>query len=233
MVKYQTLTADASATSQLLTSMPGTIKTIFGMNGLDAVTLPGYFGICFLFIAIMLAVHAGLLGSSLLTVEPLTKTSEFLYTKPTSRWRVLRAKLAVGGIHLAALWTVTALSSYISIIMYASIRGFGELLAVFMIAAAVMQIVFFALGVFLAAILRSAQTPAKVVAMIVFVSYAISLISHFGGYGFLRFISIFRAFDAVDIVATNAVDIRSVAAYLTLAVGLFAVGTYRFLRRDL
>lgn len=79
--------------------MPNTIKTVFGMNGLDAVTLPGYFGICFLFMAIMLAVHAGLLGSNLLTIEPLTKTSEFSYTRPVSRRRILRSKLAVGGIH--------------------------------------------------------------------------------------------------------------------------------------
>lgn len=233
MVKYQTLTADTSATSQLLKSMPDTIKTIFGMNGLDALTLPGYFGVCFLFIAIMLAVHAGLLGSSLLTVEPLTKTSEFLYTRPTSRWRILRAKLGVGVIHLAALWLVTAVSSYVSIIMYASIRGFGELLAVFMLAAGIIQIVFFALGICLAAVLRSAQTPAKIVAMVVFVSYAISLISHFGGYEFLRFVSIFRAFDAVDIVATNAVDMWYASAYLAAAVVLLTVGIYRFLRRDL
>lgn len=232
MVKFQTLTADSGATSQLLRSMPNTIKTIFGMNGLDAVTLPGYFGICFLFMAIMLAVHAGLLGSSLLTIEPLTKTSEFLYTRPVSRWQILRSKLAVGGIHLVALWTVTALSSYVSIILYASIRGFGELLAVFMIAGAIIQVVFFALGVFVAAIFRSAQTPAKVIAAAVFGSYVISLMSQFSNYGFLRPVSIFSAFDAATIVATDTLDTRYVTIYLVVACMLFLVGGRYFLRRD-
>ncbi len=233
MVKFQTLTADTSATSQLLQSMPDTIKTIFGMNGLDAVTLPGYFGICFLFIAIMLAVHAGLLGSSLLTVEPLTKTSEFLYTRPTSRWRIVRAKYAVGILHLIALWIATAASSYVSITLYASMHGFGRLLMVFMAAAAIIQIVFFALGISTAACAASAQTPARVVAMLVFASYALSLVSHLAGYELLRFASIFRAFDAVAIVASSTLSVRYVAMYTCLAVLLLVSGTGYFLRRDL
>jgi len=233
MVKYQTLTVDPASTSQLLKTMPDTIKAVFGMNGLDAVTLPGYFGICFLFVAIMLAVHAGLLGSNLLTVEPLTRTTEFLYTRPLGRWQILHAKLAAGIVHLFILWSITILTSYLSIELYANMDGFRHLLLVFMAAAAIIQLTFFAFGVAVAAFSRSAQLPSRLVAGAVFSSYAVALVSSTTQYSWLRDLSIFKAFDAAEIIHTASLKPQYVWAYFVLASVFLAFGIWSFLRRDL
>lgn len=233
MVKYQTLSIDPTATEALLKQMPDTIKTIFGMNGLEATSLSGYFGICFLFIAILLAVHAALLGTGLLTIEPLNKTTEFLYTRPASRRRIITSKLLAGLLQLTILFGVTYAASWVSIALYASMDGFQTTLAVFMGGAAIIQITFFSVGMAVAALLRSASGAGKLLTGLVFASYALSLVSQLDGYNWLRYVSIFRYFDAVDILNTNTLKLHYVVICLAVnAISLAIVYLY-YPRRDL
>lgn len=233
MVKYQTLTIDPTATQALLKQMPDSIKTIFGMNGLEATSLAGYFGICFLFIAILLAVHAALLGTGLLTIEPLNKTTEFLYTKPISRRKIISQKLLSGLVQLGILWGVTYFVSWGSILLYSSMSGFEHTLFIFMLAALVIQLCCFSLGMLVAAILRSASGAGKLLTGFVFASYALSLISQLDGYHWLHYASIFRYFDAVDIIHDNALKLHYVV--LCLAVSAIALMTVylRYPHKDL
>jgi len=233
MVKFQTLTIDTSATNALLKQVPDTIKTIFGMNGLEATTLAGYFGICFLFLAMLLAVHAALLGTGLLTAEPLNKTTEFLYTKPVSRRRIVTFKLLSGLLQLAILWLVSYAVCWGSIALYSSMTGFETTLAVFMAAAAIMQITFFSIGMAVAAVLRSASGAGKLLTGLVFASYALSLVSQLDGYGWLHYASIFRYFDAVDIINTNTLKLHYVIVCLAVSVVALGVVYIRYPQRDL
>ena len=233
MVKYQTLATDPTATEALLKQMPDTIKTIFGMNGLEATSLGGYFGICFLFIAILLAVHAALLGTGLLTVEPLNKTTEFLYTRPVSRRRIITSKLLAGLLQLAVLFGVTYAASWVSIALYSSMDGFQTTLAVFMGAAAIIQITFFNVGMAVAALIRSASGAGKLLTGLVFASYALSLVSQLDGYGWLHYISIFRYFDAADILSTNTLKLHYVAICLAVSAISLAIVYLYYPRRDL
>jgi len=233
MVKFQTLTTDTSATDALLKQMPVSIKTIFGMNGLEVTTLAGYFGICFLFLAILLAVHAALLGSGLLTTEPLNKTTEFLYTKPVSRRRIITSKLLSGLVQLTVIWLVSYAVCWGSISIYSSMTGFETTLAVFMGAAAIMQITFFSLGMVVAALLRSASAAGKLLTGVVFASYALSLVSQLEGYNWLHYASIFRYFDALDIINTNALKLHYVIICLVVSAIAIAVVYIRYPHRDL
>jgi len=233
MVKYQTLSTDPTATEALLKQMPETIKTIFGMNGLEATTLAGYFGICFLFIAIMLAVHAALLGTGLLTVEPLNKTTEFLYTRPVSRRRIVTFKLLSGLLQLAILWLVTYATSWGSISLYASMNGFETTLLMFMLAAGIIQITFFSLGMVVAALMRSASGAGKLLTGFVFASYTLSLVSQLDGYNWLHYTSIFRYFDAVDIINTNALKLHYVIICLGISALAIAIVYLRYPHKDL
>ncbi|MEO5949625.1 MAG: ABC transporter permease subunit [Candidatus Saccharimonas sp.] len=233
MVKFQTFTSDTSATEALLKQMPDTVKTIFGMNGLDATSLGGYFGICFLFIAILLAVHAALLGTGLLTREPLNKTTEFLYTKPVSRLRIVTAKLFAGLLLLAVLWGVTYLASYGSIQLYSSMNGFGATLALFMAATAIIQVFCFTLGMAVAALMRSATGAGKLLTGFVFASYALSLVSQLDGWGRLHYASIFRYFDAGDILNTGSLKLHYVFICVGLSLAALMLVYLRYPHRDL
>ena len=53
MVKYETLSADPKALQTLMSQFPATIQAIFGMNRLDITTVEGYYGILFLYLALL------------------------------------------------------------------------------------------------------------------------------------------------------------------------------------
>jgi ABC-2 type transport system permease protein len=233
MIKYETIAIDPDATSALIGQMPASIKTVFGMNGLNIATLDEYFGVCFLFIAIMLAVHAALLGSGLLTVEPLNKTTEFLYTKPASRRRIVTAKLLSGLIHIGIVWAVTYVAAWGSITLYDTMTGFEQTLALFMAAAAVIQITFLSLGLAVAAGARLAGNASKTMSGLVFASYAIFLISQLDGYAWSRAFSIFRHFDAVDILANGALSVTSIVVCLVISAMAIVFAYLYYPRRDL
>lgn len=233
LVKFQTISADPAATTAVLSQMSDTVKAIFGMSGLDAVTLGGYFGICFIFLAILLAVHAALLGTGLLTIEPLTKTTEFLYTKPVGRRRIVTEKLLSGLLQLTILWGVTYLASWGSIAAYASMDGFEATLAVFMAAAALIQLVCFSLGLLTAALLHSAGRAGSVVTGFIFASYALALISQLQGWEWLRYASIFRYFEAADILRTGLLQPHYVLICLVFSALAVTAVYLRYPHRDL
>lgn len=233
LIKYETLSADPDATRQLLGTMPDTIKTIFGMNGLDAASLGGYVGICFLFVMILLAIHAGMTGSGVISREPLMNTTEFLYTKPLSRIRVLFEKLWAGSMCLVAVWGVTYLATWASIMHYASMEHFEQTLWLFMLATAIIQITFFCIGFGLACTLPRPAEATKIINALVFGSYAITMISQLEGYQFLRFFSILRYFDAASILSTSHLDGHYILVCIGLSVIVLVAAIVVYRRRDL
>lgn len=233
MVKYETIAVDPDATAALISGMPDTIKTVFGMNGLDIATLAGYFGVCFLFVAIMLAVHAALLGSGLLTTEPLSKTTEFLYTKPASRRRIITQKLLSGVLQLVIIWIVTYVASWGSIVLYDTMDGFESTLAIFMLAAALIQLTCFCIGMAVAATMRSADQAGKLLSGFVFGSYALMLISQFEGWAWLEWFSIFRYFDAVRILDTGTLHLPYVIVCGVISAISLLIVYVHYPRRDL
>ena len=106
MVKYDTFRGGGKVVNELLNSFPSTLKAVFGMSGLDLTSISGYIGVTYIFIAVMAAIFAGMLGSNAIAREETGRTVEFLYPKPVSRWTVLAQKLLVVGIGIAAM-TVT------------------------------------------------------------------------------------------------------------------------------
>lgn len=233
MVKFDTLAKGGAETEKLIAQFPHTLQVVFGMNGLDIATISGYFGICFIFIMILVAVHAGLLGVNVLAREAQTKTTEFLYTKPVPRSRVITAKLCAGLVQLMILWAATYIGSVWSISSVSTMHGFTADLAVFMAATALIQLTFFAFGMLFAAVSKSPYSPARWMAGLVFATYILSVVAQFEHYGWLRYISLFSYFNAVDILQAGALKQAYVVVCVVVVPAAFSA-TYRaYRRRDL
>jgi ABC-2 type transport system permease protein len=161
------------------------------------------------------------------------KTTEFLYTKPAPRTRIITAKLGAGVLQLAVVWAAVYLGSIWSIKSVTSMGSFGHDLAVFMAATALTQFVFFALGMLFAAVARSANAPAKWMSGAVFATYILSVIAQFSGYGALRHISVFSYFNAPDIVKNGGLNAIYVAICLVAGLGAIGAAYVIYRRRDL
>lgn len=233
-VKYDSLMqTDSQAVRQLFDDFPSAVKAMFGMSELDPTTLAGYYVICYLLYALMLAVHAGLLGSQLINDEETDRTVEFLYVRPISRTRILLRKVAAGIALMAALWGVTAAANYASITAFADMNGFTADFWLLMAASAIIQLTFFAIGVMAATGLRRFG-PARAVSLAVFGSYLLYILSQLGdSVSWLHYGSVFSYFDGADIIHDGALKLHYTILCLVGSVLLIAIGAVLYQRRDL
>ena len=233
MAKYTALSGDAAASQQVMQAFPATLQAVFGMTGLNLTTIEGYYGTCFIFLAVMLAIHAGMLGAEIIAKEETGKTAEFLYVKPISRARVLTQKLIAGLALLALVGFAAYGSSYTSIAMVNAGLVPHEILIIFTAALSTVQLVFFGIGACCGGALGVPKKAATLTAIITFTGYiAYVLWGLSPDFSWMQLISPFAYFAAKDIIATNNLS----TGWLLLCAGVFIAtisATYlRYTHRD-
>lgn len=233
MAKFNTLSADAAASQELMKAFPATLQAVFGMTGLNLATITGYYGICFIFIAVMLATHAGMLGADIISKEETGKTAEFLYVKPITRARALTSKIAAGLIIIAGLAATTYGATIFSIrVAHSGAVPYTELRS-FTLALLILQILFFALGIVMGTGPRKARRATAFTAGVVLTAYVAYVMQNLSpNYSWAKLLSPFAYFNAPDILR-NGLEPAYVwlCAVLTMTALLFAY--LRYPRRDI
>lgn len=234
IVKFDALSTDKAASEALLSQLPATMQAVFGMTGLDLATLSGYFGILFVYILLMLSIHAGMLGAGVLSDEEQDRTTEFLFVKPRTRAFIVTQKLLAGLVCLVLMWLVVMVSTRVSVIHIANNSSFLQDFWPFMIALAVVQLTMYFVGAFVAALMSNPRWPTRLVAIIVFITYLIfAFIKLVPNLTALKYFSLFCYFDAVDIITLHGVRAGYVVV-CSILILLSIFGTYFFYsRRDL
>lgn len=233
MAKYTVLAGDAAASQQIMKAFPATLQAVFGMTGLDLTTIEGYYGVCFIFIAVMLAIQAGMLGAEIVAKEETGKTAEFLYVRPISRARVLTLKLLAGVVLMAVVSLATYAATYISIASVNKGTVPVDLLGTFTQALILIQLVFFSIGVFSGAALGIPKKAAAITAAVVFVGYiAYVLWGLSPDFSWMQFVSPFAYFAAKDIIANNALNFGWVMLCSVISLAAIIVSYLRYLKRD-
>ncbi len=235
MAKYEAISAQGGAmVNSLLKTMPSTVQAVFGMSGLDLVTIGGYFAVCYLLLAVILAVHAGLAGAGVLAEEESDRTTEFLYVRPRSRRAIVTAKLAAGTVVVGIIWMSAVAGSITGIMKFAKFGDFTPDFWRLMAAAAIIQLVFFSVGVFAAAASKKAVLFGRIVSIAIFGSYLLYVVGKLSPhFAWVHYISIFSWFDAADILNTHALKLHYVVTALIISFTLLVVGLIMYNRRDL
>lgn len=233
MAKYDALAKDAAASQQLMDAFPDTIKAVFGMTGLDIASVPGYFGICFIFIAVLLAIHGGLLGVSVVGHEETDRTTEFLYVKPRPRAHILIQKILAGFLLLIIVWAATSLGSIGSITHLATMAGFHHDFAWFLAAALVIHLTAYVIGVFAASSLRTTRAE-RIIAIVVAAWYGLYVLAKLTpDLAWMHYGSLFSYFDAADILHSHSLKIHYVIGCLVASLALIILSYLMHERRDL
>ncbi|NCU30743.1 hypothetical protein EOM57_02970 [Candidatus Saccharibacteria bacterium] len=233
MAKYSVLADDAAASQELLKALPTTLQAVFGMTGLNLTTIEGYYGVCFIFIAVMLAIQAGMLGAEIVTKEETGKTAEFLYVRPISRAKTLTLKLLAGLFLISLVGIATYASTYFSIAAFNNGIVPTEILTIFTQALILIQLVFFGVGIFSAAALGFPKKATAITATIVFISYiAYILWGLSADFSWMQFLSPFAYFAAKDVISTNTLDVGWVVLCIVVFIGTISYSFLRYTRRD-
>ncbi|MFA5845057.1 MAG: ABC transporter permease subunit [Coriobacteriia bacterium] len=229
MGKYAAYSGAGQSATDMLSALPKAIQTVFGMSGFDLTTASGFYGVLFMYIALMGAVHAALLGSNVISEEERDKTSEFLYSKPVPRGTVLTAKL-LAGLFNVVVFNLATLASSFYFVGYFSKDGQSSSRDILVLMAGLffLQLIFFSIGAMMAGVARRPKSAPSRATSIMFLTFMLAYLVNLNEkLDFLKYLSPFKYFDAATLMADGRLDPLYVA--LSVAIVVLAIaGTYRF-----
>jgi len=233
MGKYAGMSASGQSMNDLLAQMPQSLKAVLGMGDFDLTKATGYYGVLFLYLAMMATIHAAMLGANIIAKEERDKTTEFLFLKPVSRSTVITYKLAAALINIALFNLIVFLSSYLIVRYYSQGEDVLGIISRLMAGMFILQLIFLFIGTAMAAMSkhpRSTPTLAAVVLLLTFVlSIAIDLNSRIEN---LKYLTPFKYFDAKNLMTTG-IEPGYLILSLVIIAALFWATYASYKNRDL
>lgn len=228
MAKYAAFETAGDSVTDMLASIPEAVQAVFGMTGFDLGSASGFYGMLYLYLAVMGAVHATLLGANLISKEERDRTSEFLYAKPISRPQAVTAKLAAGLANVIILNLVTLGSSVYFVDSFNKGPSATNDILLLMAGLFVLQLIFLSIGAVVAGVVHRPKAAPSIATSIMFLTFIMSyLVNMNENLEFLKYLTPFKYFDAAVLMADGGFS----AVFVALSVVLIAVaiaGTYRF-----
>jgi len=234
MGKYAGLSASGQSINDLLAEMPQSLKAVMGMGTFDLTTAIGYFGVLFIYLAMMATIHSAMLGANIISKEERDKTAEFLFSKPISRNRIISSKLLASFVNILILNLVTFVSSILMVQKYSKGEAVLGDITRLILGMFILQLIFLFIGTVIAAVSKHPKTAPTLAAGILLITFMLSIgIDLNNRLEKLKYLTPFKYFDAKNLISSQGFE----PVYMILSVLLIAVllsATYVFYKhRDL
>lgn len=234
MGKYAGLSGSPASLTEFMDALPASLLNLMGLGDLDITTAMGFYGVLFLYIAIMLAIHAAILGANIIAKEEIEKTTEFLMVKPVSRKKVLTQKLLAGLLFITILNLVSFASSWTMVEYFnKGVSITGDML-ILTFGLFILQLIFMSMGSLMATIKKHSKNVGSFVTGVLLISFFLSMIINMNDkLEILKFLTPFKYFEATAIIGGNGFE--PVFYLLSFIIIVFCMlGTYHFYqKRDL
>lgn len=232
MSKYTVYSSGNS--SEIFNKMPYSLKALLGMGSFDVTKMSGFFAFLFPYLEITTAIHAVLLGSSIIAKEERDKTTEFLMTKPVSLSTIITSKLLAAFINILIVNVATLISSILIVNAYNKGKDISGEIAMFLLSMFIVQLIFLSMGALLSAFMKNPKASGSVAAGILFGSFVISKITDLTDkINAINVLSPFKYFSYQDIVNGNGLSV-GISIISFVLIFIFYASTYFFyMRRDL
>lgn len=233
MSKYDTMKSTGRSVNEIFGAMPKSLQAIFGLTSLDLTTITGYFGMLFSYLVLMAAIHAVLLGSTMIAKEERDNTSEFLMAKPVSRTRIIASKLAASLVLLFLFNLVTYGLSAGMVNYYepsAGLSGIGRL----MIGMLILQMIFLSVGMAVAAVSRRPRMTVSISTGLLVFTYILSIAIELNDkLDALRYITPFKYFEAEKLVGDTGFKGVYIGLSAVIILGAVTLAFVAYQKRDL
>lgn len=232
MSKYTVYSSGNS--SEIFNKMPYSLKALLGMGSFDVTKMSGFFAFLFPYLEITTAIHAVLLGSSIIAKEERDKTTEFLMTKPVSLSTIITSKLLAAFINILIVNVVTLISSILIVNAYNKGKDISGEIAMFLLSMFIVQLIFLSMGALLSAFMKNPKASGSVAAGILFGSFVISKITDLTDkINVINVLSPFKYFSYQDIVNGKSISV-GISVISFVLIFIFSASTYfLYMRRDL
>ena len=172
--KFSAYARTGRSMNELLSQIPKPIKAVLGMGDFDLTKVSGFYGMFYLYLLLMAAVHASMLGANIISKEERDKTSEFLMVKPVSRSKIITAKLSASLFHVIVFNLVTLILSIILLGKYSGGENITGEICILMAGMLLSQLIFLLIGTGIAAAGRRPKSAASAATAVLLVSFILS-----------------------------------------------------------
>jgi len=197
MTKYSAGLNAGGSLNEMMKAMPASLQNLFNVSVFNLSIAIEYYGIIFLYIALLATIQAVMLGSSIISKEEMDKTVEFLMVKPISRESIITSKLLAALTMIIIMNIVTTISSYLAINNFNPVSPFiGDLLKL-MGGLFILQLIFLCIGAFFAGLIPNPKLSSAIATGVLLVTFLIYIVINTSGrMDFLKYFSPFKYYDA-------------------------------------
>jgi ABC-2 type transport system permease protein len=219
VAKFSAFAGDPE-TIKMLDSMPPGMLAAFGMRAFNMTTITGFYGVMFIYFALMAAIAAAMWGSEIISKEERNKTVEFSLVLPVSRSRVITAKALAVLVNCIAFVLITWGASLVMVRSYNPDQSFFNFLALEMQGMFVIELIFLAVGLLLGCAMKRYKLSGSTAVGIILGAYFLSIVTVMNeDLDWLKWFTPFKYFDAGELFRSGKLD----GTYLLLSAAIIVV----------
>ena len=231
--KYSAFAGDPEML-KMLDSMPPALLDALSMRGFNLTTISGFYGVMFIYFALMAAIAAAMWGSDIISKEERDKTVEFSLVLPVSRSRVVTAKALAALVNCIAFVLITWGVSLAAVRSYNPDQAFYNFLALEMQGMFVIELIFLAIGLLLGCAMKQYKLSGSTAIGIILTTYFMSIISVMQEkLDFLKYFTPFKYFDAGELFRSGKMDNTYLLLSAAIIIASVAAAYWIYNKRDL
>ncbi|HHT27660.1 MAG TPA: ABC transporter permease subunit [Firmicutes bacterium] len=233
MSKYSGMAGAGQSLNSLFASLPKSLQVIFGVGDFDLGTAMGFYAVLYLYIAVIGAVHAAMLGAEIIAKEERDKTVEFLLAKPVSRHSIISAKLIAGLVNLIVLNLFTFTASIVIMSRYDQVQAVAGDIGRLTAGLFLLQLIFFTVGTGMAATNKNAKAAAPRATAILLAAFLVAVATGLSNDpAVLKYLTPFEYYSAQSILVDGVAVTYHILTVIIIAVMIALTYAY-YQKRDM
>jgi len=230
---YSGMVKDAEAFRNLLAGYPASIRAMLGVS-LDSITsILGFYSMIFSFVAVCGAIQATNYGLSTLSKESRERTADFLLVKPVSRVSIVSAKLSAVFTMLLATDVLYYAGASLTVNIVKTADYSVKLFFMVSLTLLFIQLMFFALGVFISVFFKKLKNVLPISLGLVFGLYILGAVLVTDNNDTARFISPFQYFRIPYILSNASYEVPYLIAGVVIVAVTIVASYIIYVKKDI
>ncbi len=219
---------------KVINGLPQPILEALNVGSFNLTTITGFFGIMFTYFALILATFAVMLGNEIISKEERDKTAEFSLAFPVSRARVVTAKILAAVVNCIILALITWGVNVAFAQRFSPGDDYYEFIALCALAFLMIEIIFLAMGVLLASVIKEHKRSSSMAISLILAAYFFSILSSLSDkLEFLKYFSPIRYFDPAYLYQESKFETEFIWLSLGITMIAIMVAYVSYSKRDL
>lgn len=216
---FPSISREAEEFKKLMEGFPEAVRMALGFSVENIGSILGFYSYIFLYISLVGAIQAMILGTSIVSKEVREKTADFLLTKPVTRTRVMTYKILAAFTSLVItnvfyLGGATMMASLVETQEYST-----KIFVLLSLTLFFLQLIFLTLGIIVSVVVPKIKSVLPISLGTVFAFFIIGALASSTGDDALRYITPFKYFDFAYIVQNSTYE----SSFMIVAMGFITI----------